>query len=239
MTTQRASRDALAAAARRLHAEALLTGTSGNLSVRLLGERVAITPAAVPYEEMEGDDVVVIGDAGIAALADRRPSSEYRLHLAIYAARRDVGAIVHTHSPFATAFAVAREPIPAVHYVIAPLLAERGDRIRVAPYATFGTQELADACVATLGADNAVLLASHGAVAVATDLPTAMDRARTIEELAALAWRARTLGGTNAIDQAELARVRDQLGVRSGDDGRAIEAGDRGGDTMAKDEGRV
>jgi L-fuculose-phosphate aldolase len=221
VATQRAARDALAAAAWRLHADGLLTGTSGNLSVRLLDKRMAITPAAMPYDEIEGDDIVVVGDAGIAAMADRRPSSEYRLHLAIYAVRRDVGAIVHTHSPFATVFAVAREPIPAVHYVIAPLLAEKGDRIRVAPYATFGTQELAETACAALGDDNAILLASHGAVAIAADLPTAIDRARTIEELAALAWRARALGGASALDPAELGRVREQLRIRAGEGSRA------------------
>ncbi len=217
MTTQRATRDAIAAAARRLLAEGLLSGSSGNLSVRLIDGRVAITPAVVAYDEMEGDDIVVIGGAEFAARGDRRPSSEFRLHLAIYAARPDVGAIVHTHSPFATVFAAAREPIPAVHYVIAPLLEGRSDRIRVAPYATFGTQELADACVSTLGADHAVLLASHGSVAVAADLGTAMDRARTIEELAGLTWRARALGGANVIDRAELERVREQLRIRAGE----------------------
>jgi len=217
MTTQRATRDAIAAATRRLQAEGLLSGSSGNLSVRLIDGRVAITPAAVPYDELEGDDIVVIGGAEFAARGDRRPSSEFRLHLAVYAARADVGAIVHTHSPFATAFAAAREPIPAVHYVIAPLLDGRSDRIRVAPYATFGTQELADACVATLGDDNAVLLASHGAVVVAADLPTAMDRARTVEELASLTWHARALGGANVIDRAELERVREQLRIRAGE----------------------
>jgi L-fuculose-phosphate aldolase len=216
MTTQRAIRDAITAAGRRLLEEGLLRGSSGNLSVRLIDGRVAITPAAVPYDEMEGDDVVVIGGAEFAARGGRRPSSEYRLHLAVYAARADVGAIVHTHSPFATTFAAAHEPIPAVHYVIASLLDPGSDRIRVAPYATFGTQQLADACVATLGADNAVLLASHGSVVVGPDLTTAMDRAQTVEELAELAWRARALGGARVIDRDELDRVRDQLRVRAG-----------------------
>jgi L-fuculose-phosphate aldolase len=218
VTTQRATREAIVAAARALRSEGLLPGSSGNISVRLVDGRVAITPAAIPYEELDGDDIVVIGGAKTAAVGDRRPSSEHRLHLAVYAARTDVGAIVHTHAPFATAFATAHEPIPAVHYVIAPLLAASGDRIRVAPYATFGTAELAEACVETLAADNAVLLASHGAVAVAPDLATAVDRARTIEELAALAWRARAIGGARVIDRAELERVRAQLRVRAGDE---------------------
>jgi L-fuculose-phosphate aldolase len=220
MTTQRAARDSIVAAARTLWAEGLLPGSSGNISVRLIDRRVAITPAAIPYDALEGDDIVVIGGTETAAVGDRRPSSEHRLHLAIYAARADVGAIVHTHSPFATAFAAAHEPIPAVHYVIAPLLAPGNDRLRVAPYATFGTADLADACVETLGADHAVLLSSHGAVAVAPNLSLAIDRARTIEELAALAWRARALGGARVIDRAELERVRTQLRVRAGQEER-------------------
>jgi len=218
VTTQRDTRAAIAEAARRLQADGLLSGSSGNLSVRLIDGRVAITPAAVPYDEMEGDDIVVIGGPEPIVSDDRRPSSEYRLHLTLYAARPDVGAIVHTHSPYATTFAAAREPIPAVHYVIAPLLDGRSDRIRVASYATFGTQELADACVTALGSDNAVLLSSHGAVAVGADLPSAVDRARMIEELAGLTWRARALGGANVVDRAELERVREQLRVRAGDD---------------------
>jgi L-fuculose-phosphate aldolase len=218
MTTQREAREELVAAARTLMAEGILAGSSGNLSVRLIDGRVAITPAAIPYAEMDGDDIVVIGGAETAAVGNRRPSSEYRLHLAIYAARTDVGAIVHAHSPFATAFAAAHEPIPAVHYVIAPLIDPRSDRIRVAPYATFGTAALAEAAVTTLGADNALLLASHGSVAVAGDLALAGDRSRTIEELAAIAWRARALGGARVIDRDELDRVRDQLRLRAGED---------------------
>jgi L-fuculose-phosphate aldolase len=221
VTTQREAREALVAVAQGLRMEGILAGSSGNLSIRLTDGRVAITPAAIPYDEMDGDDIVVIGGAETAAVGNRRPSSEYRLHLAIYAARTDVGAIVHAHSPFATTFATAHEPIPAVHYVIAPLIDSRSDRIRVAPYATFGTAALAEAAVATLGADNAILLASHGSVAVAGDpgdLAAAADRSRTIEELAALAWRARALGGARVIDRDELERVRDQLRVRAGDE---------------------
>jgi L-fuculose-phosphate aldolase len=119
--------------------------------------------------------------------------------------------IVHTHSPFATTFAAARRPVPATHYVLAPLVAAGRDTLRVAPYATFGTQELARIAVATLGADNACLLANHGAVAVGGSLASALGRAERVEELAMLAWRAEQIGGATTLDAAELDRVRDQM----------------------------
>jgi L-fuculose-phosphate aldolase len=200
-------RAAVAGTARRLAASGLNVGTAGNVSARFGRGLVAITPSAMPYDVMTGDDVVVVGADGEVAEGRRAPSSELRMHLAIYEARPDVGAVVHTHSVFATAFAAAGRPIPAVHYAIAPL----GDEIRVAPYATFGTAELARSVALTLADDNAVLIASHGAVAVGPDLDVALERARTIEYLAELAYRAATLGGVALFDAGELAMVREQL----------------------------
>ncbi|TMF33819.1 MAG: hypothetical protein E6I26_13550 [Chloroflexi bacterium] len=131
--------------------------------------------------------------------------------MAIFGARADVSAIVHTHSPFAMAWSAARRQIPAAHYVIAPLVAAGGDAIRVAEYATFGTEALAKNAVAALGDDSAVLLANHGAVAVARSLASAFGRAERIEELAAIAWRAEQLGGPVLLDATELDRVGDQM----------------------------
>ncbi len=200
------ARGLVVAAARRLITAGLCVGNSGNVSLRFEGRFIAITPAGIPYEEMDAEDIVVVDAAGTVVNGHRRASSETGMHLAIYAARADVGAIVHTHSSFATAFAIAGRPIPAVHYVIAPL----GDEIRVAPYATFGTAALARGVATTLGADNAVLIGNHGAVAVGPDLRTAFERAERVEELAALAWRAAALGGPVILDRPELERVRAQ-----------------------------
>lgn len=200
-------RAAVARAARRLAASGLNVGTAGNVSARLGRGLVAITPSAMAYVAMAADDVVVVDTDGRVVNGRRGPSSELPMHLAIYEARPDVGAVVHTHSVFATAFAAAGRPIPAVHYAIAPL----GDEIRVAPYATFGTAELARSITTTLADDNAVLIASHGAVAVGPDLHVALERAMTVEYLAELAYRATALGGAVPFDGRELERVREQL----------------------------
>jgi L-fuculose-phosphate aldolase len=163
------------------------------------------------YDEMTAEDIVVVGPDGAPSEGRHRPSSELALHVEIFAARPDVRAIVHTHSPFATTFAAARRPVPAVHYVLALLVAPGRDDLRVAPYATFGTVELARNAVATLGSDAAVLLANHGVVAVAGSLASALGRAERVEELAMLAWRAEQVGGATLLDATELDRVREQM----------------------------
>ena len=119
-------------------------------------------------------------DGGVLA-GHRRPSSEWRLHAAIYAARPDAGAVVHTHSPFATALSCAREGIPPFHYMIA---LGGGADIRCAAYATFGTEALAANCVAALEGRRAALLANHGAVAFGASLAAARALAKEVENLA-------------------------------------------------------
>ena len=197
--------------ARLLRERGLAIGTSGNVGARLDDGRIAITPSTMDYGEMTADDVVIVGPDGSPSEGRHRPSSELHLHVAVFAARPEVKAIVHTHSPFATTFGAARREIPAVHYVLALLVAPGRDRLRVAPYATFGTEELARNAAATLGDDNAVLLANHGAIAVAGSLSSALSRAERVEELAMLAWRADQIGGATLLDAEELDRVRDQM----------------------------
>src|SRR5439155_9263975 len=189
----------------------LVVGTSGNVGARLEDGRIAITPSSMEYDEMTPEAVAIVHADGSLSEGRHGPSSELQLHLAVFGARPDIGAIVHTHSPFATAFSAARREVPAVHYVLAPLVAPGRDTLRVAPYATFGTEELARNAVATLGADNACLLANHGAIAVAGSLTSALGRAERVEELAMLAWRAEHIGGATLLDAAELDRVRDQM----------------------------
>ena len=197
--------------ARLLRSRGLAIGTSGNVGARLEDGRIAITPSSMDYDEMTAEDVVVLEADGAPSEGKHGPSSEYRIHVEVFAARPDVSAIVHTHSPFATVFAAARRSVPAVHYVMAMLVCPGHDALRVAPYATFGTAELAEAVVTTLGDDQAVLLANHGAVAVGPSLASALARAERIEELAMLAWRAEPIGGAKLLDAAELDRVRDQM----------------------------
>jgi L-fuculose-phosphate aldolase len=147
--------------------------------------------------------VTVLDPGGAVVDGDQRPSSEVPMHLAVYRARSDVAAVVHTHSVFATTFAVLGEELPAVHY----LLAFAGRRVRVAPYATYGTEALADACVATLGDDRAVLLGSHGVLAVGPDLDRALTVAEAVEYTAELCWRARCVGTPTVLGDQEMDRV--------------------------------
>ncbi len=197
--------------ARLLRERGLAVGSSGNVGARLADGRIAITPSTMDYDDMTADDIVIVNVDGSPSEGRYRPSSELALHVAVFAARPDVRAIVHSHSPYATTFAAARREIPAVHYVLALLVGPGRDTLRVAPYATFGTDELARNAVATLDADQAVLLANHGAIAVAGSLTSALGRAERIEELAMLAWRAEQIGGATLLDAAELDRVRAQM----------------------------
>jgi L-fuculose-phosphate aldolase len=198
--------------ARALRERGLAIGTSGNVGARLADGRIAITPSTMDYDEMTPDDIVIVEPDGTPSGGGQRsPSSELRIHLEVFATRPDVNAIVHSHSPFATAWSATRRQIPAVHYVLAMLVAPGRDTLRVAEYATFGTAELAGNAVAALGTDNAVLLANHGAIAVAGSLRSALGRAERIEELAMLAWRAEQIGGATLLDAAELDRVREQM----------------------------
>src|SRR5258705_11604145 len=138
---------------------------------------------------MPADDIVIVEADGSRSEGRHSPSSELRIHLGIFAARPEVRAIVHSHSPYATTWAAARRPVPAVHYILALLVEPGRDTLRGAPYATLGTAELADNAVATRGADQACRLANHGASAVAGSLRSALGRAERVEE------RARRAGG--------------------------------------------
>ena len=199
-------RAAVAQACRELLATGLVRGTSGNVSVRdPATDTIAITPTGLGYTGMQDRDVAVLSAAGEQLDGDLRPTSELALHLGIYRARPDVDAVVHTHSMFATTFAVLGEQIPAVHY----LIVRAGDSVPVAPYARYGTPELAESCVRTLGTGFAVLLANHGVVAVGADLGAAMSVAEAVEYTAELAWRARQLGRPHLLDAGRLAEVRE------------------------------
>jgi L-fuculose-phosphate aldolase len=201
-------RAAVARACRELLAGGLLRGTSGNVSVRdPASGAIAVTPTGVPYPGLREIDVPVLAADGRQLAGDLAPTSEVALHLGIYRARPDVGAVVHTHSMFATTFAVLGEQIPAVHY----LIVRAGETVAVAPYARYGTQELAESCVRTLGTGSAVLLANHGAVAVGADLAAAIAVAEAVEFTAELAWRARQLGEPRVLEADQLAEARAAL----------------------------
>lgn len=178
-----ANRAALLEAARALDAAGFMPQKSGNLSLRT-PRGFVITPSGLPYAATTEADLVECAPDG-TPLTNGRPSSEWRLHAAIHAARADAQAVVHTHSPRATALACARRPIPPIHYMIT--LAGAGGRLGIpcARHATFGTEELAQACVAALGDElRACLLANHGVVALGATLAGAVALAREVENLA-------------------------------------------------------
>lgn len=173
-------RDALCEASRVLEARGLNTGTAGNLSVRL-GDGFLVTPSGVKPARLTPAAIVAMGADGRPRDAGQKPSSEWRFHRDIYARRDDAKAVVHVHSPYATALACQRREIPAFHYMIAKA---GGGSIRCSGYATFGTQALSDAALVALEGRRACLLANHGMIALGASLERALDLTVEVEELA-------------------------------------------------------
>ncbi len=188
----------------RLLAAGLTTGTGGNLSIidRDKG-LIAISPSGIEYMEMEAGHVPVVDCDGTVADGSCKPSSELDFHLALYRQRPDIGAVVHTHSVYATTMACLNWEIPAVHY----LVAFSGHKVPLAPYATFGTPELADGVAGAIGAHNAVLLANHGLVTVGRDLSMAFSVAEEIELVARIYYQAKCIGEPVILPEAEMAKV--------------------------------
>jgi ribulose-5-phosphate 4-epimerase/fuculose-1-phosphate aldolase len=177
-------RGAVVEAAREMLRLGLVTGSSGNVSARD-GDSVLITPAALAYEEMSEEDVVELGADGEAVVEDARPSSERRVHIAIYAARPDVAAIVHTHSVHATAWSFLDEPLDTGTEELAAAV---GGPVRTARHAPTGSDEIAVAAAESLGDRGAVPLSRHGAVAVGATPAEALARCVVVERQAQMAW---------------------------------------------------
>jgi L-fuculose-phosphate aldolase len=192
-------------AARQMNAIGLNQGTSGNISARF-EDRMLITPSGVPYDALEPEDIASLPIDGKYGTWDGslRPSSEWRFHLDITKARREVGAIVHAHSTFATTLACCRREIPALHYMIA---ACGGPVIRCADYATYGTKELSIAALKALEGRTCCLLANHGMIATGPDLGKAMWLAIELETIAKQYYYALALGGPVLLPDEEIANV--------------------------------
>jgi L-fuculose-phosphate aldolase len=194
-----ALREAIIATALAMNACGINRGHSGNVSARC-GEGFLVTPSRLDYSALRTEDVVAMTPDG-ATRASLLPSSEWRFHRDIYAARPDVAAVVHAHAPFATALACLGREIPAFHYMVA---VAGGKNIRCAPYATFGTQQLSDHALAALAGRKACLLANHGMIAVGSSLPAALALAVEVEGLAEQYWRALQIGPPNLLSDAEM-----------------------------------
>ncbi|MBF0201790.1 MAG: class II aldolase/adducin family protein [Desulfamplus sp.] len=186
----------------------LTTGSGGNLSCfnRDLG-LIAITPSGVEYPDLTPDGIIVMTPDGALCQGEGTPSSETGFHLALYHARPDVNAVVHTHSPYATTFACLGREIPPVHYLVACA----GKKVSVAPYAIFGSMELAESIVSTLGDDNAVLMANHGLVAVGETLSRAFDTAGEIELVARIYYQSLCIGTPVTLSDHQMDNVMEKF----------------------------
>ncbi len=190
-------------AARRLDAAGLNVNASGNLSVRT-ARGVLVTPSGIPPDEMVPGDGVVLAPDG-APVEGRVPTSEWRLHLELHRRRPEIAAVVHTHSPEATAAAAVGRPVPAVHYVVARF---GGRELPCAPYARYGSAELAANVAEALGArGTACLMANHGAVALGLSLESAVALALDVEWFCGVHRRARQLGEPLVLADDEVDRV--------------------------------
>ena len=196
------ARSAIVNSCQELSRSGLVVGTAGNVSVRV-DDLVAVTPSGLRYAELTPELVGVHRLDGAAVEGPLAPTSELPLHLAIYAARPEVGAIVHTHSPAATALSTLVEEIPSVHYYVAMF----GGPVAVAPYATYGTEELARNVVDALRDRTGCLMGNHGAVTVGPDLVSAHDKCVYLEWLCDVYLRASSAGSPRLLPAAEIDAV--------------------------------
>lgn len=195
-------REQIVAACKKLESSGLNRGTSGNVSCRE-NHHFLITPTGVPVEEITPSKIVAVGFDG-KVIGIGKPSSEWHFHCDILKARPEIHAVVHTHSPHATALACLREDIPPFHYMIA---VAGGDTVRCAPYALFGTETLSAHAVEALADRKACLLANHGMITLGRDLEEAMAIAVEIESLCQQYLLARQVGRPTLLSADEMAQV--------------------------------
>ena len=190
---------------KRLEPDGLAIATGGNLSCRV-GPHVAITPRGVAYHAVTPADICIVTLDGQPVDAPLAPSSELPMHLATYAAT-GAGAVVHTHSPYATVLGTLVAELPPIHYLLSLL----GGPVRVAPYATPGSDELAGHVARAFEGRSAVLLGNHGAITIGDSLEVAYSRAVMLEWLCTLYYRARLAGEPRLVDLEEIGRVADLM----------------------------
>lgn len=191
---------------RRMEASGLNRGTSGNVSCRD-GDHFLVTPSGVPVEKMTPAGIVAVAFDG-HVIGPGKPSSEWHFHRDILQSRPDIHAVVHTHSPHATALACLREDLPPFHYMIA---IAGGDSVRCAPYALFGTEALSQHAVAALDGRKACLLANHGLIALGRDLDEALSIAVEIESLCEQYLIARQVGKPALLSADDMRAVIDKF----------------------------
>jgi L-fuculose-phosphate aldolase len=187
-------RERIAAASRRLAGEGLVLGTAGNVSERS-GQLVAITPTGATLAELTAEQIAVVDLDGDHIDGELAATSEIDLHLGVYH-RYDAGAVVHTHAPMATALSSVVDELPVIHYQMLLL----GGPIRVAPYATFGSPELAELSIDALDGRAAALMANHGAIAYGSSLDAAVEQSLLLEWACTVYWHAAAIGTPRVLD---------------------------------------
>lgn len=191
--------------AQRMRGDGLVIGTSGNISARD-GDLVAMTPSGLDYDDMRPELIAVVTLGGEQVDGDLAPTSEIAMHLAVYE-RTDARAAVHTHAPYATVLGTVLDEVPPIHY----MMAECGGPVRVAPYATYGTPELAEFMGRALDGRSVALLANHGTIAVGDSVATAYERTVLLEWLCALYFRARQLGEPRLLTDEQIRETAEKL----------------------------
>ncbi|MCG7206056.1 class II aldolase/adducin family protein [Streptomyces arenae] len=212
-------RAAVADVCRRLGAAGLLVGTAGNVSVRV-GDRVAVTATGAVLAHLTAGQVTVVDLAGEVVAGTLRPTSELDLHLGVYR-RYGAGAVVHTHAPMATALSCVLDELPCIHYQLLAL----GGTVRVAPYATFGTPELAASVLAALDGRSAALMANHGSVTVGPTLDKAVENALLLEWACGVYQHAAALGKPRVLDEHQQLAVIEAAIARNYGTTRSLEEG--------------
>jgi L-fuculose-phosphate aldolase len=198
---ERAVREEIVAVCRRLYARGLIAGSDGNVSVRIASDRLLVTPSGIAKVDVDPADLVEVSPDGTHIAGKRRASSEIKVHLRIYRRRPDVMAVVHAHPPTATGFALAGEDFMSP--VLPELIFHMG-QVPLVPYATPGTEELADRFEPFVRSFDAFLMANHGATTVGPTLRIAHQRMESLEHAACILLAARLVGRVNSLSEADV-----------------------------------
>ena len=209
MTDDDQLRQSVIDAACAMHRDRLTVANSGNISIRV-DDSVLITPSGVPYERLKPADLVRLTLSGEKTGGKLKPSSEWKIHCDIYRQKREVKAIVHAHSPSATALSVLRKPVPAFHYMVGLM---GGSEIPCADYATFGSQALSDHVLKALQGFSACLMSNHGMIATGGSLESAYRTALELESLCAQYSEACRLGEVCLLTEEEMQEARKAFGL--------------------------
>lgn len=193
------------------YAEGLFAGTSGNLSMCSSDRKmIAITPSSIRYDTMTIDDIMIIGFDGTIIEGHHRPSSEWRMHMSIMQQKPEINAVVHTHSPYATSFAVTGTKIPSI---LIEMIGFLGGDVPVADFAMPGSFELGVKAIENLKNRNACLLSNHGVVAVGPTIEQAQVRAVYVEDAAKIYWLSLQTGSPRLVPDDALKAMKKKFGI--------------------------